>query len=102
MIVLLSACAPTGMAAKALVVFTTASTASLMHTDKTLGDHAFSHYRQQDCALLHLEAGEPYCQDEAWQPMETAKHCYRSIAEVTCFVGPNPTETASRLMPVDR
>ena len=99
----LSACAPAGLASKALLVFTAASTASLIHTDKTIGDHAVTHYKKQDCALLHLEAGEPYCQD-TFPPADEALayHCYRSIAEITCYAEPNPTETASRLVPASR
>ncbi len=104
----LAACAAGGIevgsfAAKAINSYVVASSASLIHTDRTLGDHAMSRFREQDCALLHLEAGESYCQEipeESPPPPET--HCYRSIAAVTCYSDVNPYETASRHMPVAR
>ena len=104
----LTACAAGGIevgsfAAKAINTYVVASGASLIHTDRTLGDQAISRYREQDCALLHLEAGETYCQDipEA-SPPNPQPHCYRSIAAITCYSDANPYETASRLMPVTR
>ncbi len=103
----LSACAAGGVAAggfasKAALTYVAASGASLIHTDRTLSDHAMSRYREQDCALLHLDAGESYCQEIAEASPPPQIHCYRSIAAVTCYSEANPSETASRHMPVTR
>ena len=99
----LSACAAGGFATKATLALVSASGASLMHTDRTLSDHAISRYTKQDCALLHVEAGEAYCQDDPRAtPGPAAAHCYRSLAAVTCYVEANPEETISRQMPALR
>lgn len=98
----LSGCAASAFATKASLAFVSVSGASLMHTDRTLSDHAVSLYRKQDCALLHFEAGEAYCQDEPEAAPEPVTHCYRSLAAVTCYAEANPAETASRQMPAPR
>ncbi len=98
----LSGCAAGGLAATATVALVSASTASLIHTDRTLSDHAVSRYRKQDCAILHLEAGEAYCQDEPEAAPEPVAHCYRSLAAVTCYAEANAAETPSRQMPAPR
>ena len=97
----LTGCTAAGVAA----TFAAATGASLMHTDRTLTDHAVSRYTEKDCALLHLGAGQNYCletEEAAETAIDPQTHCYRSIAEISCYTVANPNETASRRMPAVR
>ena len=88
----LSACGGTlGMTVIAL------STATLIHTDKTVADLAVSWYTKEDCSLLYAAEDEPYCQP--YEPLEkdqvafmnSTLYCYRTLGGVSCYDRPDYT-----------
>jgi hypothetical protein len=92
-----------GCADPASLALSGASAISFAETGRTLTDHAMSAATDQDCSLLNSLSGEAWCQPvEKAQPHASwngSVHCYRSIAEVTCYRQENPWDTASRRTP---
>jgi hypothetical protein len=89
-VIALGACEPTTTA-----VVTGASLATLIHTDKTVLDHAASYATDEDCSILHSAHNEAYCQPVAGAPTDpllamTATHyCYRNLGGVSCYDRPD-------------
>src|SRR3546814_21020868 len=72
-----------------------ASVVSLVHTDKTLGDHFATWAFDKDCSTLTLANGEGYCHDFVTEEglaaaraeaaaAQAATYCYRTLGDVTC------------------
>lgn len=75
-----------------------ANLVSLIHTDKTLTDHAISFAMKEDCSVLHTSNNEPYCQDEEIPDVRaqiaaqgTRLYCYQTLGEVSCYDRPDYT-----------
>jgi hypothetical protein len=51
-----------------------------------------------DCSIRHTFAGTSWCQPVADEMAQSSAelHCYRSIADITCYKRDNPHETESR------
>ena len=80
------------------LVMTGGSLVTLIHTDKTLTDHAASWITEKDCSVLHSAHNEPYCQDPpAMTPAEqlavtsASLYCYRTLGGVSCYDRPDYT-----------
>lgn len=76
--------------------FVAANVVSIVHTDKTLVDHALSRSKEQDCSLLHAADNEPYCQPaepvgprEEVAAMAFTHYCYRTLGGVSCYDRPD-------------
>ena len=88
----LSACG--GVVGTTLIVL---STATLIHTDKTVADHAVSFYTKEDCSVLYAADDEPYCQPygspekEQIAFMNSTLYCYRTLGGVSCYDRPDYT-----------
>jgi len=86
----LGACDPTTTA-----VVAGASLATLIHTDKTLLDHAASYATDEDCSILHSAHNEAYCQPpasdtpDALMAMMATHYCYRTLGGVSCYDRPD-------------
>ncbi|RMD61145.1 MAG: hypothetical protein D6826_10675 [Alphaproteobacteria bacterium] len=93
----LSGCAPL------LGTVAAANVASLMHTDKTLPDHAISNERELNCSILHTARNEAYCQPYPPDPrarlaaMARELYCYRTLGMVNCYTRPDYNASLSRL-----
>jgi hypothetical protein len=91
----LAACEPTTTA-----VVAGASLASLIHTDKTLMDHAASYATDEDCSILHSAHNEAYCQAYASEgpdpllAMTATHYCYRTLGGVSCYDRPDYTASS--------
>jgi len=91
----LAACEPTTTA-----VVAGASLASLIHTDKTLMDHAASYATDEDCSILHAAHNEAYCQayasegPDALLAMTATHYCYRTLGGVSCYDRPDYTASS--------
>ncbi|MFQ6017111.1 MAG: hypothetical protein ACE5KF_02855 [Kiloniellaceae bacterium] len=92
----LSACGST-----AGVVMTGASLATLIHTDKTVADHALSWAREMDCSLLHAAKNEDYCRPRGGDAaraqiavMSASLYCYRTLGGVSCYDRPDYTASS--------
>ena len=70
------------------------SAAVTMGTDKTLTDHFASMKSGKDCSTVRLEQGRTYCREDEPNPMPEM-HCYRSLADVTCYQVANPARLES-------
>ena len=64
------------------------SAAVTMGTDKTIIDHIVSFSSGKDCSTVRTELGRTYCREDEPNP-EPEVHCYRSLADVTCYANPS-------------
>ncbi len=77
-----------------------ASVATLIHTDKTVVDHAVGFSTDQDCSVLYLARDEDYCKPlEPVEPsqvayMSAALYCYRTLGGVSCYDRPDYTASS--------
>ena len=61
--------------------------ASVVATDKTIGDHIISYSQGKNCSTVRKEKGLTYCEeDEIAEPEEV--YCYRTLGNVTCYNRP--------------
>ncbi len=63
--------------------------ASVVGTDKTLGDHAISLYTGKNCATIRIDRGETYCEEDAVVPAQVI-YCYKTLGSATCYDRPDP------------
>ena len=77
-----------------------ASTASFIHTDKTVIDHAVSYSTERNCSVLNLAKDESYCKPKVpIEPgqiayMSSALYCYRTLGGVSCYDRPDYTASS--------
>ena len=77
-----------------------ASLATLIHTDKTVVDHAVGYSTDRDCSVLYLARDEDYCKPlEPIEPsqvayMSAALYCYRTLGGVSCYDRPDYTASS--------
>ena len=77
-----------------------ASTASFIHTDKTVVDLAVSSSTDRDCSILYMANNENYCKpSEPIEPgqvayMSQALYCYRTLGGVNCYDRPDYTASS--------
>jgi len=77
-----------------------ASLATLIHTDKTLVDHAVGFSTEMDCSVLYLARDEDYCKPlvpiEPGQVayLSSALYCYRTLGGVNCYDRPDYTASS--------
>jgi len=89
-LIALGACEPTTTA-----VVAGASLATLIHTDKTLLDHAASYATDENCLILHSAHNEAYCQPpsgdvpDELMAMTVTHYCYRTLGGVSCYDRPD-------------
>ncbi|OFX14676.1 MAG: hypothetical protein A2516_00940 [Alphaproteobacteria bacterium RIFOXYD12_FULL_60_8] len=64
--------------------------ASLINTDKTIGDHILSYTSGKDCSTLRSQDGGEYCVTiEKYVPPEPQPtYCYESLGSVNCYSRP--------------
>ncbi len=77
-----------------------ASTATLIHTDKTVMDHAVGLSIDRDCSILYLAQDQDYCKPQVpIEPgqvayMSQALYCYRTLGGVSCYDRPDYTASS--------
>ncbi len=77
-----------------------ASTATFIHTDKTVMDHAVGLSTDRDCSILYLARDQDYCKpQEPIEPgqvayMSQALYCYRTLGGVSCYDRPDYTASS--------
>ena len=82
------------------LVLLATSTASFIHTDKTVVDHAVGLSTDRDCSILYMANDENYCKPpvpiEPGQVayMSQALYCYRTLGGVTCYDRPDYTASS--------
>ncbi len=82
------------------LVLLATSTASFIHTDKTVVDHAVGLSTNRDCSVLYMANDENYCKPpvppEPGQVayMSQALYCYRTLGGVTCYDRPDYTASS--------
>ena len=66
--------------------------ASVMTTDKTLGDHIVSITSNKDCSTYrkNTSASGVYCREDEVQPTPKV-HCYQTLGSVSCYEQPDKT-----------
>jgi hypothetical protein len=63
--------------------------ASVIFTDKTLGDHLISVGSGKDCSSVRTELGLTYCKEDEIS-LTPAVYCYRTLGSVDCYAKPDP------------
>jgi hypothetical protein len=82
------------------LVLLATSTASFIHTDKTVVDHAVGFSTDRDCSILYMANDENYCKPpvpiEPGQVayMSQALYCYRTLGGATCYDRPDYTASS--------
>ena len=77
-----------------------ASTATFIHTDKTVMDHAVGLSTDRDCSVLYLARDQDYCKPQVpIEPgqvayMSQALYCYRTLGGVSCYDRPDYTASS--------
>ncbi len=77
-----------------------ASTATFIHTDKTVMDHAVGLSTDRDCSILYLARDQDYCKPQVpIEPgqvayMSQALYCYRTLGGVSCYDRPDYTASS--------
>lgn len=71
-----------------LATYNIMSSAVTMGTDKTILDHIVSFSSGKDCSTVRSEQGRTYCREDEPNPKPQV-HCYRSLADVTCYAEPS-------------
>lgn len=63
--------------------------ATIIFTDKSLGDHLISAGSGKDCSTVRTEQGMTYCKEDEIS-LTPAVYCYRTLGDVDCFAKPDP------------
>lgn len=80
--------------------FAVLDAATIVSSDKTIGDHVVSFVSNKNCSSVRQELGLHYCEED--QPAfdsGPSKHCYRELGRVTCYTAPddqNPRSTVDQ------
>ncbi len=82
------------------LVLLATSTASFIHTDKTVVDHAVGFSTDRDCSILYAANDQSYCKPSV--PIEPAQvaymsqalYCYRTLGGVSCYDRPDYTASS--------
>ncbi len=90
----------TGCGSDAGLALFAASTATFIHTDRTVYDHAVSYSTDRDCSILYLANDEAYCkpaepiENDQIAFMSSALYCYRTLGGVSCYDRPDYTASS--------
>ncbi len=63
--------------------------ATVMATDKTIGDHVISFATGKNCSTIRKNLGKTYCEEDEVGHVDEV-YCYRTIGDVTCYAQPSP------------
>jgi hypothetical protein len=63
--------------------------ATVMATDKTIGDHIVSFATGKNCSTIRKNLGKTYCEEDEVGHIDEV-YCYRTIGDVTCYASPSP------------
>jgi hypothetical protein len=74
-----------------------AGAATLVATDKTLGDHAISAATGRDCSTARASRGESFCKPAPH--VMAAQHCYRTLGGISCYTQPDRQASESNAVP---
>lgn len=76
-----------------------ADAVSVVNSQKTLGDHLFSHMTKMECSSPKaMRDGGDYCRPKQQKPApQPMVYCYRTMANPTCYAVQNPTGYGTRI-----
>ena len=63
--------------------------ATIVGTDKTIGDHVISFATNKNCSTIRKHLGKTYCEEDEIGRVDEV-YCYRTLAKVTCYAVPAP------------
>jgi len=63
--------------------------ATVIGTDKTIGDHVISFATNKNCSTVRKHLGKTYCEEDEIGRVDEV-YCYRTLAKVTCYAVPAP------------
>ena len=63
--------------------------ATVMATDKTIGDHVISFATGKNCSTIRKNLGKTYCEEDEVGHIDEV-YCYKTIGAVTCYAQPSP------------
>ena len=73
--------------------FFVAEGASTLVSGKTMSDHVISLTSGKDCSIVRTEKGLTYCVEDEPVVNQDQYHCYRTLADVTCYSTADPRHT---------
>ena len=84
-----------GCVFNALTVLAGMEVASLVNTNRTMGDQVISHLTEQDCSVIYAKDEGHYCRSENLKVVHQP-YCYKSLAGVDCYAEPDPYHDQSQ------
>ena len=63
--------------------------ATIIGTDKTVGDHVVSFMTNKNCSTVRKHLGKTYCEEDEVGRVDEV-YCYKTLAAVTCYAIPSP------------
>ena len=63
--------------------------ATVVGSQKTLGDHFISYVSGKDCSTVRRNLGRTYCVEDEPNPVSRV-FCYPTIGKITCYDKPDP------------
>jgi hypothetical protein len=70
--------------------------ATIIGTDKTIGDHVVSFATNKNCSTVRKQLGKHYCEEDEIGRVDEV-YCYRTLAKVTCYAVPSPHGETQRV-----
>ncbi len=63
--------------------------ATVVGSEKTLGDHIISYVSGINCSTVRRNLGRTYCEEDEPNPVPRV-FCYPTIGKITCYDTPDP------------
>jgi len=70
--------------------------ASVVATDKTIGDHVISFATGKNCSTVRKQLGQTYCEEDEVGHVDEV-YCYRTLGRPTCYAVPSPHGETNRI-----
>lgn len=70
---------------------------SYIASDKGFVDHIISYGSGKNCSGVRVEQGQTYCEEDEIT-VRPKVHCYRTLANVTCYTEADPHKTGQRVI----
>jgi hypothetical protein len=70
--------------------------ATVIGTDKTIGDHVISFATGKNCSTIRKDLGRTYCEEDEIGHVDEV-YCYRTLGRPTCYAIPSPHGETNRI-----
>ena len=70
--------------------------ATIVGTDKTIGDHVVSFATGKNCSTVRKHLGKTYCEEDEVGHVDEV-YCYHTLGRPTCYAVPSPNGESNRI-----